>query len=102
MAGPIPDLSDLDPNSRIMLSGISAVIDLDYSNAVSIFTRLIDLDPKNNQAYICRGYAYYINQEYDKALVDISEALKLVPEEQLGFYILEKIEVRIRSYRYIS
>jgi tetratricopeptide (TPR) repeat protein len=41
------------------------------------FNKALEIDPKNMEAYISRGKAYYFKREYDKAQGDIKKAQDL-------------------------
>jgi tetratricopeptide (TPR) repeat protein len=49
----------------------------DYENAISDYTKAIEIDPKYAVAYYNRGNIYYSRGEYDKAWEDIRKAKSL-------------------------
>ena len=55
-----------------------------YDEAISDFTRAIEINPKHADAYYDRGVVYYYKKDYQKALDDFNNAQKLgidVPPE---------------------
>src|SRR5436305_15243455 len=52
----------------------------DYDRDVLHFTRDVDRDPNNAIAYENRGFAHYLNDDYDLASRDYNEAIKLASE----------------------
>jgi tetratricopeptide (TPR) repeat protein len=49
--------------------------------AVSDFSRVVDLDGKNARAFYYRGMAYAQRKDYDKAVDDFTRAIELKPNE---------------------
>jgi Flp pilus assembly protein TadD len=50
---------------------------------------VIKLDPDDARAYICRGLAYADRGDYDRAIADYSQAIKLDPNYALARNNLE-------------
>jgi len=48
-----------------------------YDNAISDFTKAIEINPKHADAYYSRGVVYYYKKDYEKALDDFYKAQKL-------------------------
>ena len=48
-----------------------------YDNAIADFTKFIELDPNDAEAYYRRGGAYYGNEDYDQAIADCTRAIEL-------------------------
>jgi Flp pilus assembly protein TadD len=48
-----------------------------YTEAISLFSRAIELKPDYAQAWILRGSAYRALHQYDKALADVNKAIEL-------------------------
>jgi tetratricopeptide (TPR) repeat protein len=38
-----------------------------YDQAVSDYTKALEINPRDDGAYYCRGVAFYSKQEYDKS-----------------------------------
>jgi tetratricopeptide (TPR) repeat protein len=47
-------------------------------------TNSITLDPKNEEAYFYRGLLYDLKDDYEKAISDYSEAIRLDPDYSQG------------------
>jgi tetratricopeptide (TPR) repeat protein len=52
----------------------------DYTGAIAEYTRAIEADPANAQAYNNRAYTYMRLEDYAPALADLDEALRLRPD----------------------
>lgn len=50
-----------------------------YVKAIGDFTKVIELEPENLNAFNERGYAYAVQQKYDVAIRDYSESIRLDP-----------------------
>ena len=50
------------------------------AEAISEYTKAIELDPKNAEAYNNRGAAYNDSDQFDKAISDCSKAIELNPK----------------------
>jgi len=58
-----------------------------YQQAIVMYTRSIDLDPYNVDAYLGRGFAYEKLGEYDKALSDYSQVIALKPKDPQAYFV---------------
>jgi tetratricopeptide (TPR) repeat protein len=55
----------------------------DYQEGIDAFTKAIEYDPKDYEAYINRGSAYDMLNQYDKALADYSVVISsLAPNDK--------------------
>ena len=59
--------------------GVEALMNGDYDLAVTCFTEVIRLDPRDPAAYSNRGMAYDEKGEFGKAIADYTEAIRLDP-----------------------
>src|SRR5437763_15976030 len=57
-----------------------------YNEAISYFTEANVIDPENAHNLNKRAIAYYVLQEYDKALFDLNKAIKLDFSNSLAYY----------------
>ena len=48
-----------------------------YDEAISDFTRAIEINPKHGDAYYSRGIVYYYKKDYPKSLDDFNKAQEL-------------------------
>jgi tetratricopeptide (TPR) repeat protein len=59
----------------------------DDAGALQEYSRAINLDPGQAQAYLGRGYVYEKTGNYEKALEDYSAYLRLQPQNPQGYLI---------------
>ena len=52
-----------------------------FDRAIDYFTGVIRADPRSGLAYRCRGSLWRWKQEYDKAIADDTEAIRLDPKD---------------------
>jgi tetratricopeptide (TPR) repeat protein len=57
-----------------------------YLNAVLDFNKAVELNPKNEKAYIFRGIAYFEMKEYSVAISDFSKAIEIYTSFALIYY----------------
>ncbi|GES80282.1 hypothetical protein GLOIN_2v1871094 [Rhizophagus clarus] len=57
-----------------------------YKDAIPYFTKSNDNDPENVYNLIKRAIAYYVLQEYDKALLDLNKVMQLDSQNGLTYY----------------
>jgi tetratricopeptide (TPR) repeat protein len=57
-----------------------------YDLAISQFTKAIEADPENAQAYSDRGNAYGAQGQYAKAIADLNKALEIDPDNALAYF----------------
>ena len=54
----------------------------DYKGAISDFDKAIELNPKDADAYICRGTAKAILNDYKGAILDYDKYIELNPKDK--------------------
>jgi tetratricopeptide (TPR) repeat protein len=69
-----------DKPDPIMIDGDVAYKTAHYDVAIAKYTEAIEKNPKNANAYTDRALAYKEKKDYDKAIADFNEALRLKPE----------------------
>ncbi|RIA86375.1 hypothetical protein C1645_740892 [Glomus cerebriforme] len=57
-----------------------------YNEAILYFTKANIINPENVHNLNKRAIAYFICQEYDKALLDLEESIQLVPYNNIAYY----------------
>ena len=67
----------------------------DFNQAISNFSKAIELIPNYVDAYYNRGLAYYSAEQYDKALADYKKAITFKPNDEEAYnnfvkYVSEK------------
>jgi tetratricopeptide (TPR) repeat protein len=56
-----------------------------YGTAIEFFTEVIYLDPKNDSAFLHRGYAHYYLADFAMAVSDISYSIALQPNNSRAY-----------------
>jgi tetratricopeptide (TPR) repeat protein len=62
-----------------------------YDQAISDFTRALQINPKYSEAYNNRGVTYYLKKDYDKSWDDIKKA------QNLGYQVSPKFLEELRK-----
>lgn len=64
-----------------------------HDDALSGLNRAIELQPDYGEAYYYRGVVYYLKDDWDRAIADLSQALQLglAPDDPYGFLGLKHI-----------
>ena len=57
----------------------------DYDQRIRDYTRAIERNPKDSEAYRRRGNAEYGKEEWDRAIADFSRAIELDPESPVAY-----------------
>ncbi|KAL7412013.1 putative Hsp90 cochaperone [Mrakia frigida] len=65
--------------------GNKAFSSKDYEGAIELFSKAIELDPKNHVLFSNRSAAYGGKKDYDAALADAEETIKLNPSFSKGY-----------------
>jgi tetratricopeptide (TPR) repeat protein len=82
------DRHSLNPNDSVLLYQ-HARIAVGLNNgkeAIVAYTKLIDTVPYRSYPYVGRGQLYLNNKEYDKAIADFSESIKIAPGSPIGYF----------------
>ena len=64
---------------------VEAFTQKNWTSVISITTEIINIDPKNSDAYISRSGAYANTGKLDNALSDVDTAIRLSPNEPAGY-----------------
>ena len=79
-----------------VIRGVEYAMDGDHHAAIAEFNRVIELDPKNEDAYAFRGSSYASLGEWDKAISDFTYVIALNRKDDYYFqrggayFMLEK------------
>jgi tetratricopeptide (TPR) repeat protein len=57
----------------------------DYHQLIRDYTRAIERNPKDSEAYRRRGNAEYGKEEWDRAIADFNRAIELDPESHVAY-----------------
>lgn len=67
----------------------------DYSSAIRIFKKLIELEPRNSNFIAFLGYLYYENDEYEKSVDYYLKALEISKNMPFVYFLLGNVYSRI-------
>ena len=56
-----------------------------YGPAIEAFTETIEVDPKNDSAFLHRGYSHYYLGDYTSAVADLTQSLALQPHNSRAY-----------------
>ena len=65
--------------------GYNALSKGDYEKALLCWNEVLQLDPKNIEAYINRGNTYAVTRHWDEAISNFNEAIRLDPNYGLAY-----------------
>ncbi len=57
----------------------------EYDQAISELNKALEINPRNANAYVDRGFAYLRNGQYDQAILDFNKALEINPKDALAY-----------------
>ena len=57
-----------------------------YDIAIEFYTKVIELNPQNAEAYAKRGNAKYLSANYKEAVKDYTKALEIDPNRENAYY----------------
>jgi tetratricopeptide (TPR) repeat protein len=57
-----------------------------YNQLIRDYTRAIERNPKDSEAYRQRGWAEYEHEEWDRAIADFSRAIELDPNSHTAYW----------------
>jgi len=89
------NLLEIDPQSYPAynnLGYIALVIEDNYEEAISYFSKAININPTYDQAFCNRGVAYYYLEEWQKAREDYLQCLKLNPDNENAIDELNRLD----------
>ena len=66
----------------------------DYDGALSDFTRIIEINPRNASAYINRGNAKASLGDYQGAVLDHNKAIEINPRDDTSYYNRGTVKAR--------
>ena len=73
---PLPAVSPDEPDSLYVVAG-SLYAARRYREAIPLFERVVELDPRNGNAYALLGGSYFQLGDYPRAIVAFEQALRL-------------------------
>ena len=93
IAGAVTAGGQVDPGqgpaktiNAIIESGTSYNANGQYKEAMAEFNKVIEMDPKNAEAYNYRGYSCILAGDFDRAIADYTKAIDLKPLYADAYY----------------
>ncbi|MCL2602475.1 MAG: tetratricopeptide repeat protein [Treponema sp.] len=89
LSPPTADSLALENIDDLLLEALSAHNKNQFSKAIAIYTRILDMKPVDNVSsliYKHRGIAYFTRSLYEEAISDFSQALELDPKSYKAAY----------------
>ena len=71
---------------NLVKEGIKKNINSDFKNALIDFTKAIEYDNSNSEAYFCRGNVKSTLSDYKGAIIDFDKAIELNPSYADAYY----------------
>lgn len=78
--------------------GILKMIRENIDDAITDFTKSIELNPQYPLVYENRGYAYFKLGQYDKALTDLNKALEIYPTLQKAYVSRGEVNAKLKKF----
>jgi tetratricopeptide (TPR) repeat protein len=69
-----------------------------HDEAIAAFTKAIELDPKNGEAFRERGFTNYMKDDYENAIADYSKAIFLDPMDQDAYHTRSLCQFKLKRY----
>lgn len=70
----------------------------EIDEAISVYTKAIELKPNFTQAYLYRGIAYGINRDREKASADYTAAIEIDPRTFQAYFLRADIKLSFKDY----
>lgn len=78
-------IADLVQSRRFYCQALKRVLDEDYQGAIDLFSKAVELDPDNSEAYKGRANCYGMMSNYEVALTEYSKVIKLEPKNSINY-----------------
>jgi tetratricopeptide (TPR) repeat protein len=78
--------------------GWAFIEEADYKTAAEVCSQAIQLDPRDRDAYICRGEAYRLSGYLRMALGEFSQALSIGPKEHSAYHNRGLTHLMLENY----
>jgi tetratricopeptide (TPR) repeat protein len=79
--------------------GIALGNDDNHREAVEAFTKAIELDPKDKDAYFHRGFSYNKLGDYQQAIKDFDKAIEITPKHVGAYYFRGMAYLSLENYQ---
>lgn len=74
------------PSVELLDQGEQKAKQGDLRGAIAVYTQAIQANPQFTEAYIKRGIAHHDLENFDQAVLDFSQALRLDPKNAIALY----------------
>jgi len=81
-----------------LMQGIQLWQDGRLEEAANVYSRLLQIDPQNVEALYNLARIDAINEEYDKAIAELEEAIIIDPQFIEGRYFLASVYAKVERY----
>lgn len=89
---------NLKPSQDFFMSGSRKAKEGDHQGAIEDYTKSIAL-VKNATTYLKRGYSYLLIQDYQSALIDMNEALKMAPVMDKAYFARAVCRFELQDFK---
>jgi tetratricopeptide (TPR) repeat protein len=79
--------------------GTSFAAKKNFGEAMSLFGKSLEANPKLVPSYIARGIIYMNTEDYDRAVSDLTKAIEINPKQSLPYYHRAQVFQKTRNYR---
>lgn len=69
-----------------------------FEEASVICSEIIELDPKNKDAYMIRAISKYHLENFHEALLEINEVIEIYPNDDFSYFWRGKIQLKFKEY----
>lgn len=74
------DVSHSETEIDLLKKGYKKFMMKDYKGAVQVYTKILEYNPENPEAYAYRGLCKYHLKDYEGAMIDFNKALSIQPD----------------------
>jgi tetratricopeptide (TPR) repeat protein len=82
----------------LMAQGIEEFRAENYTEAIALFTSVIEADPDPSDTYTWRAWSLYHQEEYRQAILDCTKSLDLTPTD-FAYWVLGRIYEEMGEFR---
>ncbi len=84
------------PESELLTSAVKQFTLREYVKSAELYTKVIDLNPKNMDAFFNRGLCFFKTDNYAKAAADFSTVIANKPNDA------DALNYRAQSYQWLE
>ena len=90
--------SESDDVNLLMGLGVNAMARADYSTALDLFNKMVEVAPNFSEGWNKRATVYYLTGEYEQSRADVAKTLELEPRHFGALSGLGLIYTRLERY----